>query len=148
MVYELLYSSIAKPDLTTEDISAILKSSQEFNLKYSITGCLLYFDKEFIQILEGEEQLVKNLFSKIKKDCRHTNIMLLLENSKTERIFKNWSMAFSKLSIEDMNDIDKVLFVNNFITSSELDYQSTKASKLFFNLAKEPFKKMINNMIL
>lgn len=142
-MYELLYSSIAKPDLTTEDISAILKSSQEFNLKSNITGCLLYFDKKFIQILEGDEQSVKTLFSTIQKDCRHTNINLLLENRKTERIFKNWSMAFSELSIEDMDNIDKVLFVNNFITCSELEYKSTKASKLFFYLAKQPFKKLI-----
>ncbi|MBC7409379.1 MAG: BLUF domain-containing protein [Arcicella sp.] len=142
-MYELLYSSIAKPDLAGEDILDILKTSQEFNLKYNITGCLLYFDKEFIQILEGDEQSVKNLFSKIKKDIRHTNVNLLLENGKTERVFKNWSMAFNGLSIEDMNNIDRVLLVNNFITFSELDYKSTKASKLFFSMAKEPFKKLL-----
>lgn len=142
-MYELLYSSIARPDLAEADILDILKNSQEFNLKYNITGCLLYFDKEFIQILEGDEQSVKNLFSKIKKDIRHTNVNLLLENGKTERVFKNWSMAFNELSSEDMNNIDKVLPVNNFITSSELDYKSTKASKLFFHMAKEPFKKLL-----
>lgn len=143
MIHELLYRSRANSDLTTEDVLDILKTSQEFNFKHNITGCLLYFDKEFIQILEGDEQTIKSLYSKIKEDYRHTNVNLLLENDKTERIFKNWSMAFKEISKEDMNNIDKILIVNNFIISAELDYKSMKASKLFFYLAKEPFRKLL-----
>ncbi len=147
IMYELLYSSNASPDLTTEDVLDILKTSREWNLKHGVTGCLLYFDQEFIQFLEGEEKSVKNLFVKIQRDNRHSKVILLLENDKSERIFKSWSMAFNELSLEDMNDIDKVLLVNNFITSSELDYKSTKASKLFFYLAKEPFRRITNKVI-
>ena len=146
-MYELLYSSHASPDLTAKDILDILKTSQENNLKYDITGCLLYFDKEFIQYLEGDKKSVKNLFSKIKGDSRHREVILLLENDKVERIFKNWSMAFNQLSIEDMNNIDKVLLVNNFITSSELYCESTKASDLFFHLAKGPFMKITSHEV-
>jgi hypothetical protein len=147
MIYELLYSSHASPDLTAKDILDILKISQENNLKHDITGCLLYFDKEFIQFLEGDEKPVKNLFSKIKEDSRHKEIILLLENDKIERVFKNWNMAFNQLSIEDMNNIDKVLLVNNFITSSELYSKSTKASVLFFHLAKSPFMKITSHEV-
>ena len=143
-MYELLYTSNASPDLTADDILDILKTSKEWNLKYGITGCLLYFDQEFIQLIEGDEKDVKILYASIKKDVRHTKLILLLENDKPERIFKNWTMAFKELSLEDMDDIDKVLLVDNFITSSELDYKSTKASKLFFYLAKEPFRKITN----
>ena len=53
-MYELVYCSLAKPDLGAADIAAILKTSTENNLRKNITGCLLYYKHEFIQILEGE----------------------------------------------------------------------------------------------
>ena len=51
-------------------------------------------------------------------------------------------MAFSELSIKDMEDIDKVLLINNFITYNALDYNLTKAMKKFCILAREPFRQL------
>lgn len=141
-MYELLYCSLAKPDLTAGDISDILRVSQKWNLQNDITGCLLYFDKQFIQIIEGEKQTIKSLFAKIEKDVRHKNATVLAENEKEDRFFNHWSMAFKELSLSDMENIDNVLMINNFITFSGLDYRLTKAMKLFCTIAKEPFRKL------
>jgi Sensors of blue-light using FAD len=143
-MYELLYCSMASPDLTAEDITSILESSREWNSKHEITGCLLYYNYQFIQILEGDKQSVKDLFECIQKDSRHHSITLLTENEKHERFFQHWSMAFNELSNSDMENIDKVLFVNNFITYASLDSKLTKATKMFCEMARAPFRKLTN----
>lgn len=51
-------------------------------------------------------------------------------------------MAFKELSLSDMENIDEVLKVNNFVTYNALDYKLTKAMKLFCTFAKEPFKRL------
>lgn len=141
-MYELLYCSSASQDLTPDDITSILNFSRKWNTDNGITGCLLYFDKQFIQILEGDEVIVKQLFNSIKKDERHHSITILEENEKKNRFFVDWNMAYSELSLYDMENIDKVLLINNFITFNALDYKLTKAMKLFCDLAKEPFRKL------
>ncbi len=141
-MYELLYCSSARQDLTDDDITAILETSRQWNNNFNITGCLLYFDKQFIQIIEGERALVKQLFANIEKDNRHENVIVLKENEKENRFFVDWSMAFEQLTLSDMDNIDKVLSVHNFISYKALDFKLTKAMKLFCDLAKEPFRKL------
>ncbi len=141
-MYELLYCSSASQDLTSDDITEILNTSQKHNSEREITGCLLYFDKQFIQIIEGEKKPVRQLYANIEKDIRHENVILLKENEKEERFFNHWSMAFKELSLGDMENIDEVLTVNNFIIYHALDYKMTKAMKLFCTLAKDPFRRL------
>ena len=141
-MYELLYCSSARQDLTNDDIVKILSTSRKCNTDNGVTGCLLYFDEQFIQILEGDAETVKKLFSKIENDDRHSNVVLLAENYKEKRFFVDWNMAFSKLSLIDMEDIDKVLLIDNFVTYNTFDYRLTKAMKQFCILAKEPFRKL------
>ena len=139
VMYELLYCSSARPNLTADDIDNILKKSQNFNLEHSITGCLLCFDKQFVQLLEGNKDDVKQLYEIIKKDKRHSNVILMNENDKQFRFFPTWEMKFIELSVADMSNVEKVLSANNFITTSELKYKQTKATKLFCEIAKLPF---------
>lgn len=141
-MYELLYCSSASQDLTLDDITEILNTSRKLNSEREITGCLLYFDKQFIQIIEGEKKPVRQLYANIEKDIRHENVILLKENEKEERFFNHWSMAFKELSLGDMENIDEVLTVNNFITYHALNYRMTTAMKLFCTLAKDPFRRL------
>ena len=141
-MYELLYCSSARQDLTDDDIKNILLTSRKLNTNYDITGCLLYYNKHFIQILEGNKKSVKQLYNNILIDVRHRDIMLLAENEKEKRFFVDWNMAFNELSIQDMEDIDKVLLIHNFITYNAFDCNLTEAMKQFCILAKEPFRKL------
>lgn len=136
-MFELIYCSSAHKNLSSNDILDILNTAQEFNLKNGITGCLLYHNNEFIQILEGDENIVKKLYSNIERDRRHFNVMLLAENEKSERIFENWSMAYHEINNDDEKNIGKLLFVNNFIALSELADKPTHAVKLFWYIAKQ-----------
>ena len=77
MVYELTYCSLAKPSITADEILAILESAGRNNKKNKITGCLLYYNHEFLQILEGEEKMVKAVQKKNSQgsetfECKNT----------------------------------------------------------------------------
>ncbi|WP_310556686.1 BLUF domain-containing protein [Flavobacterium sp.] len=136
-MYEIIYRSVAKPNISADDIAKILETARNFNSENEITGCLLFHNNEFIQIIEGEKSTLLNLYESIKKDKRHGNVMLLAEAEIQNRIFPNWSMAYYQLNENDSVNIDKLLFVNNFITLSELIEKPTHASRLFWLMAKQ-----------
>jgi hypothetical protein len=57
---------------------------------------------EFLQILEGEKEVVLKLLETIKADNRHKRLNLVHEKEVSERGFKEWNMAFA-----NMESIDK-----------------------------------------
>lgn len=136
MVYELTYCSLAKPQITAHEILAILKSAEKNNKKNRITGCLLYYNHEFLQILEGEEKIVKAVQKKIAKDSRHTNVRILSEGEKEERTFDHWTMAFKELSADEARNITDLFFENNFLTFSELVSKPTHTIRSFWQRAQ------------
>ena len=75
------------------EIEAIGVISSRNNQKVNITGLLVYFEKMFFQIIEGDDQDVDQLFAKIWKDPRHEDILRLkTEYEVSERLFPTWSM--------------------------------------------------------
>lgn len=136
-MYELIYCSNAHSNLKDEDISDILGKARDFNFKNGITGCLLLHNNEFIQILEGDKKILKDLIEKIKKDVRHSHVMVLAENEIEKRVFDQWSMAYHKVENDDVINVDKIIFVNNFLTLSELIAKPTHASRVFWYMAKQ-----------
>jgi hypothetical protein len=134
-MFELVYCSIAKPDLNPEDIQDILQKARDFNSKNKITGCLLFHNNEFLQILEGEKSVVQKLYESIKRDVRHSHVILLEEeeNENMKRLFPQWSMAFHELHASEFVKND---FVKNFSTFSDLTKKPTNASDLFWTMAK------------
>ena len=61
-MYLIIYSSYATSGFREDDLKFLLDSSRENNKKRSITGMMLYFDGKFLQLIEGEEQEVKQLY--------------------------------------------------------------------------------------
>ena len=96
MLVELLYCSVSiVPELSNVDLNHILASARQRNLSEDITGMLLYYRGEFVQILEGEKESVKNVYEKfIGPDFRHTALNKVCENTISHRSFNKWSMGF------------------------------------------------------
>ncbi|MBC7875349.1 MAG: BLUF domain-containing protein [Ferruginibacter sp.] len=136
-MYELIYYSIASPSLQRKDISDILEVSQENNAKNDITGCMLYHNDAFIQILEGDRKAVESLYSKIEQDKRHYNARVVYNDNIEERLFKNWSMAFLDLDKNDTDGKVKSSFRENFIAISNQTGYSSVASQLFWHISKQ-----------
>ncbi|MFT5511698.1 MAG: hypothetical protein ACI8SE_000091 [Bacteroidia bacterium] len=132
-VFELVYCSMAAPSLTSDDISDSLDTSRTFNKENNITGCLLYCNDEFAQTLEGDEKVVLELYESIKKDKRHSFVLLLGSGQKSTCLFPTWNMAFQNLNNEQK--LPSKEFIKNFIAFSELADKPTQISEIFFNVS-------------
>jgi hypothetical protein len=63
-----------------------------------ITGCLIYQDGFFMQMLEGPRDAVFTLCEKIKTDPRHRDLAIVIEAPTRRRIFVDWSMGLRDLT--------------------------------------------------
>ena len=94
MVFQITYSSVAKPEISITEIEEIITQSKRYNSAHDITGCLIYNNGYFLQILEGEKQLVMPLIKTISLDDRHDHFTILSEGEANSRTFKEWAMAY------------------------------------------------------
>ncbi|MCK7591666.1 BLUF domain-containing protein [Subsaxibacter sp. CAU 1640] len=119
-MYQLNYRSKAAPNLTQEDINNILNTATTVNEEKNITGCLIYHNDSFVQILEGKKEDVLDVYEKIKNDPRHYDVHLLWENNVNGRYFEEWSMAFHNPENKGIQ-----LFINNLLIFSEITDRSS-----------------------
>jgi hypothetical protein len=96
----LIYVSIANEPFSDADLVELLNVSRRNNELSGITGMLLYKDRRFLQILEGDEHAVRETYERILRDPRHRDAVTLLEGERSEREFDEWSMAFKHLDDE------------------------------------------------
>ena len=75
-------------------IEQIGRRSAERNAEDGISGVLLTLGSAFFfQIIEGDDEAVDNLYSRVLRDDRHTDIICLrTEHDIAERLFPDWSM--------------------------------------------------------
>jgi len=95
-VFQLVYESREAQSMAEADLRKLLRRARTKNDDLGITGLLLYAQGRFLQVLEGPEPTVRNLFATIREDSRHTNVETLLTTSTTERTFANWEMGLER----------------------------------------------------
>ena len=98
----LIYSSVRNPNCVDEEIQKILKSCEKNNPGKYVTGVLVHSKNYFLQFLEGDENELLNLFNLIKKDHRHSKVMLLNKGEIKERMFPAWHMGFKDVDKDDV----------------------------------------------
>jgi hypothetical protein len=96
-VIHLVYVSRARPRFMAEQLQDLLARSRASNVKAGITGMLLHKDSRFMQVLEGEETAVVDLYRRIAVDPRHCEVVPLLREPLAARQFADWFMGFSNL---------------------------------------------------
>ncbi len=99
MRYAISYVSTANPALSETEIQEALDFSKDWNNNHNITGILLYSQGNFFQVLEGEEQLLKDLFDRIKTDERHHNIIPIFQKQVPNTQFERYEADF--ISLDD-----------------------------------------------
>ena len=135
MLYTLCYVSSCKDSLTAKDLEHLFHVNKRNNIDHNVSGILIYNSGNFLQILEGDENMVKALFKKIKRDARHSSLITLINNSIDERIFHDYDSGFIHfedpkkrqqlhnyihwLKEAEIKNVDKVVrIVENFIDKS------------------------------
>jgi len=136
----LIYESIANKNLTAEDISNILETAQDFNEKNNITGCLVYHNHKFLQIIEGEKMIIDDLFVIITNDKRHSEVKLLDECVIYERSFKKLSMAYIDTTPSSNNEPERKMFISNMIAYAGIVKRPDQVSQLFWEKVKSILK--------
>lgn len=91
---QLVYASAATVNFSSEDLDALLEKARANNSTMDVTGMLLFHEGTFLQVLEGSQENVEELYNKIATDTRHGNVLLLATREIDERNFGDWSMAF------------------------------------------------------
>ena len=84
-------------DKSDSIVSTIVRHAHEKNQGLLIGG-IMYFNRdtgEVFQCLEGPENAVSALLSKISSDPRHSNVELINQEATTERSFKNFGMFWA-----------------------------------------------------
>ncbi len=97
-MFRLIYVSSARKLMDKDALLGILAKAREKNARLGITGMLLYKDGNFLQLLEGEERIVRGIYETIARDTRHFDTMITMEEAVSERMFTEWSMGFHDLS--------------------------------------------------
>jgi hypothetical protein len=88
---QYLYISTA-PTLSRDEVDAILATSARNNPAREITGLLLYNGRNFLQLIEGEEEELVALMLRITEDPRHSGITVLDRRAIAQRTCPDWAM--------------------------------------------------------
>jgi diguanylate cyclase (GGDEF)-like protein/PAS domain S-box-containing protein len=97
-VHFLIYVSRATRPVSPEELDALQKHAQASNRAAGISGCLVYRDGCFMQMLEGQREALFALRDKVKADTRHGDFRLVIEGPTTRRMFRDWGMILRDLS--------------------------------------------------
>ncbi len=114
MLSQLVYTSEIIPaafrlDKPLEsELEKMLEPTRRRNRDLGVTGLLIYSGGHFLQILEGSQDVIEQLFVKIKKDKRHRNVQQLSLLSCEKRLFSKWSMGL--LNLDERRVIDPLIY--------------------------------------
>lgn len=114
--FYLVYTSQSQQELPEYEVLELLKQARQTNAELGLTGILLYTGETFFQVLEGEETVVKRLYRKICQDPRHTKIIKIIASPTQERLFRQWSMGYSRITGDAIRDFPGL---NNFFSGPE-----------------------------
>ena len=109
-VFQLIYRSKANAYFSDDDLIRLLHQCRTNNIGKKVTGLLLYGYGNFIQLLEGDDDVVRDLYTqRISRDPRHRDPVILHQKYVPKRLFKNWSMAFKPLNAERVKHLSGFL---------------------------------------
>lgn len=120
------YISTPTRSMSNEDLIQILNSARAHNIQLGVSGMLLFTGSEFIQTLEGEENVIEDLLATIKKDPRHKDLRILEKKNITTREYADWTMGFKRVGKEDLRDIPGLKKIFSTDLSGEINHDQLK----------------------
>lgn len=131
----IIYASTASQDLDESDLAHLLLRARQTNAALGVTGMLLYADGSFLQVLEGAERSIKELYAHIKTDPRHRGVTCIIEEPIARRAFADWSMGYCETSASELNRLQNLGGLP-YTSSSFLDLPPGRARRLLSAFAE------------
>jgi len=99
-MHQIVYISEATTPVSETLLLEYLHHWGESNARAGVTGILLYSQQEhrFMQLIEGEQAIIQQLFNKIEQDIRHGSVLKLADGPIAQRHFSAWLMGFPVVS--------------------------------------------------
>jgi hypothetical protein len=89
----LLYVSTATEPMTEKTLRAIQDAGLRHNEPAGVHGVLLYRDNTFLQLLEGPDTAVEDIYQRICDDPRHTDVRVLYRGPCTTPMYAHYNMG-------------------------------------------------------
>lgn len=99
----ITYISSAARLFTGFELVKLLEKSRVANLKHGVTGMLVYNAGSFMQVIEGADNDIDQLYANICRDQSHHRVKTLIDQKTDERVFVDWSMGFHDLTNADLS---------------------------------------------
>lgn len=104
MLTSIIYRSHAHSSISRTSIMKMIELANVHNIKSDVTGILIFNGIHFLQLLEGPQVQVNEIYSRICTDTRHYNIVELLNDVAPFRRFGNAGMELIDIDLHSNED--------------------------------------------
>ena len=98
-LYSLLYRIQASRAVHEVTLTSLLRKARLYNEQAQLTGLLLFAKGHFLQLLEGPEPALSDLYARINDDPRHYDVRTLAYGPIEQRAFPHWPMAYAPVDV-------------------------------------------------
>ncbi|WP_179345822.1 BLUF domain-containing protein [Winogradskyella ursingii] len=131
MFYSVIYQSKAQPDFNLKKIELMLLKAKRKNKRLKISGCIVYCNNRFIQLIQGSKADIQQLYSEIRSDNRHRQVTTLLEQSSEHKIWSDWSMALLDFSGDSKQIMYSRILLESYLGNVNQNEKNSEAFKVF-----------------
>jgi hypothetical protein len=136
-MFSVVYVSSAVKPFAQAQLLELLAGSRAANAQLGVSGMLLYKCGNFMQVLEGEESVVRRLLARIGADTRHRGVLVLLQQQQESRDFPEWSMGFRDLDSPEVRALAAYCeFMNLDLRDEHFFSDPSNAQKLLLTFKK------------
>ena len=95
MLRRIAWSSVPSSSFSAARLGEIVAPARWNNKCNDVSGVLLYTGMHFLEILEGEESVLNEMWSRLENDHRHASLVRIGDEACEERRFVGWKMAYA-----------------------------------------------------
>ena len=135
---QIVYVSSGIREYSIAELEKVAETGARNNGRNGVTGILLHYNGNFMQLLEGETDAVEETFERISADPRHTGILKLQDDQIDQRRFPDSRMALRSIAEGEMTNYPD-LFEKGQVgwqvkTDAEIDRKLVVLFKTFFKI--------------
>jgi len=122
-----VYTSSATYPFTDDDLAVLLMNSRANNARAGLTGVLLHQDGQFMQVLEGPDEVVLARYEVIAADPRHGDVQVVSQEAIEQRRFPEWTMGYRAVTDTTAEDLPGF---DDFFTAPTAGQRSATAARV------------------